>query len=225
MSDSSGLELLYYPSSNSRSDCELHPHKPLSLSAAPSAVTPAFFLLSPMLSISRDGPSLALSPGPSPRLSSASFPGLDPSLGSSPPNTPTSSLIPFWAYACLCIQEGWKEIWQRGNSPGPFICVYFKREWESYIILPREIQVRHPRAATPDSLLTVNDSSRAPSWVSRLQWGCVGGKLKRALNLEFKPRLMSWPFSHYLCSRSVKLVLASAEQSRSDAKWQVLQAL
>ena len=88
---------------------------------------PSRGLSPPALSIPRDGPSRGLSPGPSPSLSSASFPGLDPSSGSSPLNTPTNSLIPFWAYECLCIWEGWNEIWQRGNSLGLFIYVYFTK--------------------------------------------------------------------------------------------------
>lgn len=77
----------------------------------------------------QDGPGLDFSPGHSPSLSSASFPGLDPSLRSSPLNAPSSFLIPFWAYECLCTQERWNEIWQReGTVLSLLIYVYFKKE-------------------------------------------------------------------------------------------------
>lgn len=88
--------------------------------------------------------------------------GLGPDWGSSPLNTPTSFLIPFWAEDCLCMEEGWNTVWQGRSSLGwcTSIYVYLRREWESHTASPFSTVVH---GATLDSFLTASHRSRVPS--------------------------------------------------------------
>lgn len=69
------------------------PTQALAYECCPHMLSPLHFFSSYPVHLC-NGPRLDLSPGPGPSLSSASFPGLDPSLGPSPLHAPTNFLIP-----------------------------------------------------------------------------------------------------------------------------------